>query len=429
MGSGNGYGARPMERARLMLDLFLRQDRGYTTVAVAIALLMSVALAFGVAVAEWGMARSGDVQEVADAAAMSGENCVAAFCTVAQVLDACVLSMGLLGVMCGAGMVVAAVPSCSTVPQVLEAGRKVLDTRRIREVRIRGLERLEKASPHRRELRLHRVRELEGDVKYAGLAVPYPSGIKSDFSHLDDELDDKEMEEAAKKLQEASKRKKEAMERANEAKERAWRADNVDDPSYAEGTAPYRWQAWTMRRTPVLEPGILEVRLRAPARRELLRRAIEEEPATSGSADNIQRSSARAVIITCLRRDLGSGVRRGEGRYPVARTSPYDRHGEDRSLYGRVVAVHDRGGRDDAPLLPRVSGRHGAHGDASLADIDSGVVKRCEECRMDPRRRWETSRTRRREHQQRLPEHYWRIGRRSWDYQKARRTSRGPRRT
>ena len=99
------------------MGLFVADDGGYTTVAVAVALLVSLSLVFCLAPAEWVGSRSADVQQVADATALAGENSVAAFCTVAQVLDACVLSLGLVGVVvCAVGLIVAAVPGGRRCP-------------------------------------------------------------------------------------------------------------------------------------------------------------------------------------------------------------------------------------------------------------------------------------------------------------------------
>ena len=91
-------------------------EGGYTSVATAVALLVSISLVFAVASVEWTVARSGDVQPVADACAMAGQNTVAAYYTVAQVLDACVLSMGLTGMaVMGVGLVTAAIPGAQAV--------------------------------------------------------------------------------------------------------------------------------------------------------------------------------------------------------------------------------------------------------------------------------------------------------------------------
>ena len=104
MATGKRSGDRSCGPRVLSVSLFVEDDGGYTTVAMAVALLVSLTLVFSAASAEWAMARSAEVQEVADAAALAGSNCVAAFSTVYQVLDACVLSLGLSGVMVmGAG--------------------------------------------------------------------------------------------------------------------------------------------------------------------------------------------------------------------------------------------------------------------------------------------------------------------------------------
>ena len=150
METGSGCGRRGADRGACILDVFIDDEGGYTTVAVAVALLMSIALTLGVAASQWSHARAADVQEVADAAAMSGENCVAAFSTIAQVLDACVLSMGLLGaIVYGAGMIVAAIPVLQQgAPRILEAGRQILECRKkFAKSASQGLERLEKALP------------------------------------------------------------------------------------------------------------------------------------------------------------------------------------------------------------------------------------------------------------------------------------------
>ncbi|MCI1259921.1 MAG: hypothetical protein LKG13_04520, partial [Atopobiaceae bacterium] len=95
----------------LGLSLFVDDEGGYTTVAFAVALLVSIALVFSLASAEWTLTRAADVQPVADACALAGANVVGAYSTVATTLDACVLTMGLAGVLVsGVGLVVSAIP-------------------------------------------------------------------------------------------------------------------------------------------------------------------------------------------------------------------------------------------------------------------------------------------------------------------------------
>ena len=132
------------------ISTFVRDDGGYTTITVAVALLVSLALVFSTASVVWTSERSADVQTVADSAAMSGANVVAAYSTIAQVLDACVLSMGILGTsILGAGMVLAAIPVVQGMaPEVIDAGRQILSARRdFAKSAAEGLKRLEGAIP------------------------------------------------------------------------------------------------------------------------------------------------------------------------------------------------------------------------------------------------------------------------------------------
>lgn len=83
-------------RVRWGIDMFL-EDGAYTTVASAVAMLMVLALLFSASLAVWSAGRSGDVQARADATALAGANVVSSYHTVATVLDACSLSLGLAG--------------------------------------------------------------------------------------------------------------------------------------------------------------------------------------------------------------------------------------------------------------------------------------------------------------------------------------------
>ena len=160
---------------------FVDDEGGYTTVAVAVALLVSLSLVFGSAAAQWVGARSAEVQQVADAVALSGENAVAAYSTVAQVLDACVLSMGLAGfVTCGAGLAVSCVPGLAARgAQVTKAGARVLDARRdFSRQANEGLQRLGAASrPCRRQLGVVRAGQLEGGARLRGMRGAISPGV------------------------------------------------------------------------------------------------------------------------------------------------------------------------------------------------------------------------------------------------------------
>ena len=174
------------------LSAFRDDEGGFTTVAVAVSLLLSLTLVFGAASAGWVSSRSSEVQRVADAAAMAGENVVASFSTIVQVLDACVLSLGLTGIVVyGAGLVASCVPALGAAgSQLCAAGGQMLEAREsLAKSAASGIERLEATLP------LLIVASSascvsansEGGSAYAGCALPFPSTSESDFSPLEEE--------------------------------------------------------------------------------------------------------------------------------------------------------------------------------------------------------------------------------------------------
>lgn len=213
---------------------FRDDEGGYTSVSVALALLLSLALVFSAVGAGWVLSRSADVQEVADAAALAGSNVVGAYSTIAQVCDACVLSMGLAGVLTlGTGLVTCAVPGLGAAGlRIVDAALDVLDARRDFASSVsEGLERLELAVPALVVANSYAVVEANegGDVSYAGCAIPYPLESGSSFD-MAGELDDAGMEEAAREMAEASDEAKEAQEAADAALREGWLADCGDEP-------------------------------------------------------------------------------------------------------------------------------------------------------------------------------------------------------
>ena len=220
----------------LGIGLFIGDEGGYTSVATAVALLVSISLVFTVASVEWTVSRSADVQPVADACAMAGQNTVAAYYTVAQVLDACVLSMGLTGIaVMGVGLVTAAIPGAQPVSaKAVSIGSDILSARRtFARNAASGLRRVEKALPFAIIANSAScvTANAESGTSLVGVALPFPLESHSDFSALDSFVSGDEVAESAERLQDATRRAEEAKQRADEARERAWRADCVDEPS------------------------------------------------------------------------------------------------------------------------------------------------------------------------------------------------------
>ncbi len=223
------------------VGLFVDEE-GSTTVAAAVAVLVALALVFGLANVQWVASRSADVQAVADAGALAGMNVVASYATVAQVLDAMVLSMGLVGMLTlSIGLVLSAIPVVNASgPPVLRAATSVLEARaKLSRTAAQGLERLEKAVPYlvaANALAVVRANSSD-DGSYVGVAIPYPLQGASDFGDLSSDDVAQKMEEAKEQgdeIEELAQQAEEAKQLADEALERGWRADCGDNPSMRE---------------------------------------------------------------------------------------------------------------------------------------------------------------------------------------------------
>ena len=217
METGLASGGEPHSHAALGVGVFIDDEGGYTTVAMAVALLVSISLVFSAASAQWVFSRAGEVQQVADAAAESGANAVAAYATIAQTLDACVLSMGLAGmVACGAGLVASCVPSLAvTGADLVTTGTQILSARRdFSRSAAAGLQRLEAALPAiviGNSAACVLANSKDG-LSYAGCAVPFPQRSESDFSALLADADDSGMEDLAREMRELAERERAAKE-------------------------------------------------------------------------------------------------------------------------------------------------------------------------------------------------------------------------
>lgn len=236
--SGTKVQAAARPRVPLGIDVFINDEGGYTSVAVALALLLSLALAFSLTAGAWAQNRSADAQSVADAAALSGSNVVGSYMTLATTLDACVLTMGITGVVTlGAGLIVSAIPGLSAAgAKTISAGAKILDARQtFATSAAEGLQKLETTLPLiivARSSATVRANSSESQ-SYVGCAIPYPFVTKSDFSTLDSAIDATEIEDIAEQIQAKSDRVKELQDEMKRAQEEGWLADCGDSPRNA----------------------------------------------------------------------------------------------------------------------------------------------------------------------------------------------------
>lgn len=393
-GSRCGADAAGLPRG-LGIQAFVNDQGGYTTLAMAVALLVSLTLVFGTAAAQWSLARAADVQEVADATAMAGENCVAAYSTVAQVLDACVLTMGLAGTLvCGAGLVVAAIPALQAKSAaIMGMGRQILEARKdFSRSAARGLKTLEEALPAliMANSASCAAANSTGGMSYVGMAVPFPQESASDFSFLEDGLDADEMEGDAADLAEASRRKDEAHKRANKTKARAWRADNVDDPRCLHSRAATLAGLGGALNPRYASPEAWQFEYaRLRARNYYARRYAGERPA-NGGVEELQRSAARTQFFGYAYEALGK-MSCTDTQDAVSMRLDVLPHTTQmvratRLYTDQVWPCSAEEGTTTLHCSLACPGATGPFvGNASLSAIDGGGVRMCGTCRMDAR--------------------------------------------
>lgn len=380
---------------RLGLSLFLDDEGGYTTVAVAVALLVSISLVFAAASAEWVMARSYEVQPVADAAAMAGANSVAAYATIARVLDACVLSLGLLGVtVFGAGLVLSCIPGAATFGgSVCDAGRKVLDARRnFARSASEGLERLEKVLPAvvvaNSAACVAENARAQG-LPYVGCAIPFPVESQSDFSSLAAEISSDEMDKDAGELRELSQQADAAKSLADAARLRGWTADCGGTPYCLEerATTLAGLAGESNPHYPSEEGWGFGVSL-LRARAYYAARAVQEKPLDS-TVEELTNSAARSAFYDYALEQVRDGTYAEHEDGTVHIDLPDLPHNVEEtkasSLYTDDLwpCTGEEAGTvlHSSPACPGATGS--SAGRASLQDLDAGAVKRCETCGMD----------------------------------------------
>lgn len=390
MGTGSASG----REGSPVLSVFLDDEDGFTTVAVAVSLLLCLTLVFTAASAGWVASRSSEVQRVADAAALSGQNAVAAYSTIAQVLDACVLSLGLTGMITyGAGLVASCVPGLTGVGlELCSAGGRVLDARsRLARAAGEGLSRLEAALPAlvvANSASCVAANSEEG-LAYVGCAIPFPARSSSDFSALETEVDQEGLDELSERMREASTEAQEARERADDALERGWRADC--------GSAPYC--LWERASSLAGLPASSNPRYSSPegwnfgvpllrARSYYAARLAGERVVGRTDEELTDAACRRAFYEYALGRvRAGSWAEHDDGTVSSDLPSLPRNADETRAteLYTRRAwPCSTEGGARTLHSSLDCSGAAGsAAGVASLSELDAGLVARCDACGMD----------------------------------------------
>ncbi|MBQ9059054.1 MAG: hypothetical protein IJ125_07710 [Atopobiaceae bacterium] len=375
-----------------VLSIFVDEE-GYTTVAVALALLLSLSLCFGLANSAWMQNRSADVQVVADSCALAGADVVSSYTSIAKTLDACVLSMGVVGmVLVGLGFVASVIPALSgAAPTVLKAGDGLLQSRRsFAQNACTGLEKLESALPAL--IMLNSVMNVSANSlsgpRYLGCALPFPLESHSQLSSIVDDINADEAQEAADALKEASDKLEAFDVRMKEAKERGWRADC--------GSSPYCLYERTQTLAGLADPenpyfaSVDEWSFAVPIRRArsyYQQRMQQEQPPADDLESHIN-SKMRAVFYRYALEQMNASyyVPKEDGSIDLDFVVLYKNANEFRQTTLFAQPLWPWSAEETGPTLhfdpscPGIAGPLG--GMASLAQLEAGDLHECLVCRM-----------------------------------------------
>ncbi len=378
----------------LGIGTFVDEEGGYTSIAVACALLVSLALTCSLVSVAWVQNRSADVQSTADACALAAENVVGSYATVATTLDACVLTLGLAGlVTLAAGLVTSAVPGLSAAgAKTVSCGMNIMQARtRFATSSAKGLQAIEKTLPLAIATRSFAVAEANDSdrLNYTGCAIPFPQQSQSDFSSLESDVSVDEVAEKAGELQEASDKAKEAQEAADAARREGWLADCGGDP------LSMRERASTVASlSAALNPNYASPKTWTfgaalmRARNYYPRRIAIEAPEGSG-IDALTDSACRLAFYEYAAAKVRGGhyAELADGRVSVELPELPANAEQMRqtTLYtdARWPCTAEEGGRVLHSTLSCPGAKGASSGTASLAQLEAGAVGRCAVCRMD----------------------------------------------
>lgn len=214
-------------------------EEGFSTIGMAIALLLSLALIFTAARVYEVNTASAQVQEVADAAALAAENTVGEFYIVASICDAVVLSLSLtmacslgLGVMC-----VCIPPTEGLSKAFIDAAKRLKESRdSFHDSAEESLTKIAEALPFLATVRAQEVfaANSTSGASYQGIAILQPweleKGSELSFDKSDGALED--VDERQEELRENARKAEEAAQRANEWKQHGYEHDSGSQDSY-----------------------------------------------------------------------------------------------------------------------------------------------------------------------------------------------------
>ncbi len=373
------------------LDFFLEED-GYTSITVGLALVVSLVLMFGLVAVQWSSSKAADIQNVADAAALSGEQDVKAFTTVAQVSDACVLTLGLTGMfVLGAGLITSAVPGLQEAGVSLtKAGAKILKSRSdFAKSAASGLEKLEKLLPAAIAINAFATTAAnsEGNLNYLGTGIPFPESSLSQYD-LGDSLDTKDLEEKSDALAKKSAEAEANQKEMKEAQERAWRADCIDDPYCMRSRADSLAHLSPAQNPHYAIPDNWSFGVALSRSRAYYQARAALETAATSSVEEQSNSAMRKAFYQFAAKEMQAGYYIENADGTVSLSLPDLPHNTEETKASKLFSEttwpkSSEGGQSILHAYSACPGAHGLSGSATLSEAESVGFGLCSVCQFD----------------------------------------------
>jgi hypothetical protein len=376
---------------------FIARDGGFTSVGVAIALLLVVALLFTSAQVYWINSTAGDIQFAADAGALAAENVVGEYYVIARVADAVILSLSLFGLLLfGVSIVASCIPGCQAIGvRLMDFGDRVFEARdNCARQAVTALNNLQKILPFLAAINAANAISANsfspaGEARYRGLAILVPlEGTDASFP------DDSEAQDSSDTLREQNEETSTSVDEADDARQdmdqarqEGYEADCGANPNYCLYERAGQLAGLSGAQNPYFSSADLWRFDYAfdRAKAYYQRRLAIEAPANSSLEEQV-RSRARQLFFSYAVDEMNTGYARTDADgvldayFPLlARNNAEIRQTR---LYRDNVFPVDSAGHIHA--LESCPGREGAiTGYGSIASLEAGRYESCSVCGLD----------------------------------------------
>lgn len=371
-------------------DIF-HDEQGFSSVGMAVALLLTLALLFTAGKVYCTTSASAEIQEVADAAALAAENVVAEYMIAVRLCDAMALTLTLTGVtVTGLGVAALLVPAAApSATQLLDAGKRLFEARdSFAEKATAGLAKLQKALPFLAAANAASVGQANSGgtagANYLALGVLVPATGKSfdaealpEASSLQDAID-----EEADELQDEAARAEEAAQQANEIKRRAFMRDCGDNPSPCSYERAAHLAGLSGDENPLYQSvDTWSFNVAFQRARDYYEARLRNEAPLNNSVEEQANSALRTVFYEYMSEEVSQCYMADDGSC-VSRWG-YRNTAELRQTRLYTAALFPVSAGEGLPLLHAWSGCPAASGatrNGSLSEMEAGGWETCETC-------------------------------------------------